>query len=183
MTDAVASQIETDDGRSFCFRHPDRETWIRCGRCDRPICTGCAMQGPVGMRCRDCGKPAFDALTSLRPAQVLLGSAIATGGGAVVAFIGVSIGFFGILIGYFGGRIIVDVIERAIGFKRGRVISAMVVGGILVGAAAGVGLGIWSVLGEFVGEDVGIADLLRPMAGQLLLTVGALLFGAVPRLR
>jgi len=58
----VTSLAETtgDDDRQFCYRHPDRETWIRCGRCDRPICTSCAMQGPVGSRCKQCGKLAFD---------------------------------------------------------------------------------------------------------------------------
>ncbi|MGW3865208.1 rhomboid family intramembrane serine protease, partial [Streptomyces sp. NPDC005047] len=26
-----------------CYRHPDRETGIRCTRCERPICTDCMI--------------------------------------------------------------------------------------------------------------------------------------------
>ena len=35
-----------------CYRHPDRETLIRCARCDRPICLQCQVRHPVGIRCK-----------------------------------------------------------------------------------------------------------------------------------
>jgi membrane associated rhomboid family serine protease len=34
-----------------CYRHPDRETYISCSVCDRPICTECMTPAPVGQRC------------------------------------------------------------------------------------------------------------------------------------
>lgn len=37
-----------------CYRHPDRETYIRCQRCDRPICTQCQTQAVVGVQCPEC---------------------------------------------------------------------------------------------------------------------------------
>lgn len=37
-----------------CPRHPDRITYIRCGRCDRPICPECMIQAPVGFHCPEC---------------------------------------------------------------------------------------------------------------------------------
>ena len=101
MTATSIAETPIDDDRLFCYRHPDRETWIRCGRCDRPICTSCAMQGPVGSRCRQCGKLAFDPLTSFTPTQVALGIGTAVGGGLIAGFIGARIGFFSLFIGYF----------------------------------------------------------------------------------
>jgi membrane associated rhomboid family serine protease len=37
-----------------CYRHPDRETGIRCTRCERPICTACMVSASVGFQCPEC---------------------------------------------------------------------------------------------------------------------------------
>ena len=37
-----------------CYRHPDRETGVRCTRCDRPICPDCMISASVGFHCPDC---------------------------------------------------------------------------------------------------------------------------------
>jgi membrane associated rhomboid family serine protease len=37
-----------------CYRHPDRETGIRCTRCNRPICPDCMVNASVGFQCREC---------------------------------------------------------------------------------------------------------------------------------
>jgi membrane associated rhomboid family serine protease len=36
-----------------CYRHPDRQTGLRCSRCDRPICGECVNPAPVGQLCPD----------------------------------------------------------------------------------------------------------------------------------
>jgi membrane associated rhomboid family serine protease len=38
---------------TYCYRHPDRQTGLRCSRCDRPICGECANPAPVGQLCPD----------------------------------------------------------------------------------------------------------------------------------
>ncbi len=130
-----------------CYRHPDRETWVRCGRCDQPICTRCAMQGPVGFRCRQCGRPARDPLTSLRASQLAIGFGISALGGLVIGLVGGRIGFFGLLLAWFAGGLIADSVIRFVGFKRGPRIMTVLVGGILVGAAL-----------AFVGEATAVAS-------------------------
>ena len=37
-----------------CYRHPDRETGVRCQRCERPICPACLVPAPVGVQCVEC---------------------------------------------------------------------------------------------------------------------------------
>ncbi len=164
-----------DDGRLFCYRHPDRETWVRCGRCDRPICPRCAMQGPVGFRCRDCGKPAFDPLTSFTPTQVIGGLAVALGAGILVALLAPRIGFFSIIISYFAGGLIVQGVTRVTGYKQGPAMQGVVFGGIVLGAL--VGFGDSGLLDARAGSMLVDAGL------WALVSAGAACAGAWTRLR
>jgi membrane associated rhomboid family serine protease len=44
----VTSQLAT------CYRHPGRETGVRCQRCEQPICPECMVPAPVGFQCVEC---------------------------------------------------------------------------------------------------------------------------------
>lgn len=37
-----------------CYRHPERQTYVRCTRCERYICGECMRSGPVGHQCVEC---------------------------------------------------------------------------------------------------------------------------------
>lgn len=39
---------------AVCVRHPDRQTSVRCSRCDRPACPECLREAAVGHQCVDC---------------------------------------------------------------------------------------------------------------------------------
>ncbi|WP_182112565.1 rhomboid family intramembrane serine protease [Actinotalea sp. JY-7876] len=41
-----------------CPRHPDRVSYVRCQRCERPVCAECQRPAAVGVHCVDCVREA-----------------------------------------------------------------------------------------------------------------------------
>src|SRR3954464_13500503 len=60
-----------------CYRHPDRETGVRCTRCERPICPECMIPASVGFQCPEC---VAEGRKSVRPAKTMYGGAVRRGG-------------------------------------------------------------------------------------------------------
>jgi hypothetical protein len=173
-----------DEAPLYCYRHPKSETWVRCGRCDQPICPKCAVQGPVGFRCRECGRPKNDPLTRVSPLQLLLAGGISLGGGAIIGYVGGSIGFFSVIIAFFGGGIIAEALARTIGYKRGPLILSVLFGGILAGVAVGSALEIATFMAG-VPEEAGltVGDWVISSLPWILLGAGAACAGAWSRIR
>lgn len=48
MSDPAATR------ENFCYRHPDRQSFVLCQRCGRTICGECQTPGAVGVICPEC---------------------------------------------------------------------------------------------------------------------------------
>jgi membrane associated rhomboid family serine protease len=63
-----------------CYRHPDRETYVRCTRCNRPICPDCMRSAAVGFQCPEC---VAEGARTQRSARTVFGGAVPTRGAVV----------------------------------------------------------------------------------------------------
>ncbi|HEX5542004.1 MAG TPA: rhomboid family intramembrane serine protease [Micromonospora sp.] len=45
---------ESPPAAPVCYRHTSRESWVRCTRCERPICPDCMNEASVGHQCPEC---------------------------------------------------------------------------------------------------------------------------------
>ena len=76
-----------------CYKHPDTETALRCGSCDRPICVKCVVQHPVGIRCTECGRPTRIPAFEVTPVYYAraVGAAIGIGIAGVIGLVLVTV--------------------------------------------------------------------------------------------
>lgn len=84
------------DRANFCYRHPDRQSYILCQRCGRTICPECQTQAPVGVICPECMREQRASAPRTKPA-VLTRVRSAAGRGAPVvtyALIGISVAVY-----------------------------------------------------------------------------------------
>ncbi len=87
----------------YCANHPKRETTLRCNRCEKPICTKCAIHTPTGYRCKECVNEQKKNFENAIWSDYLFGflaAAILSGiGSAIVAVI--SNWFYGLMVLFF----------------------------------------------------------------------------------
>ncbi len=115
-----------------CANHPQRETALRCNHCDKPICPKCAVQIPVGYRCRECirgHQKVFETSTTidLPVASViaLISVGLAT---AILDFLG----FWGLFVAPIVGSGIAELIRLGVKKRRSRQLTiTSIVGGTL----------------------------------------------------
>ncbi len=104
-----------------CAKH-DVETFLRCGKCDTPICPDCLVASPAGTRCRDCASPKSSPLFQVPVDRLSLGVIVGLTVGTLGGFVLASASGFGFLLlwaGLFYGGIVGEAVLRTVYRKRG----------------------------------------------------------------
>jgi len=122
-----------------CATHPNVETELACGRCDKPICPRCLVQTPVGARCRQCAGvrrlPTFE----VSPAYAARGLAASLVAGAVVGAVWAGllsqnvgvVGFFVFFVALGIGYAVGETVSWATNRKRGPTLQGIAVVGVV----------------------------------------------------
>lgn len=148
------------DTRTVCYIHPDRETYLRCNRCDRYICTACAVLTPTGYRCKNCVRgqqKVFDTAQWVDYPLAFGIAAILAFGGSIAASV---LGFFTIFVAPVFGVLIAEAVRWAVHKRRSPLLFKLTAGGALFGALP---LLLINLITLFVllGEGGGMAGLFR----------------------
>ncbi len=142
-----------------CYNHPNRETMLRCNRCNRPICTECAVLTPTGYRCKECVRGQLKVFDTAQWFDYPLAFIVA----AVLSFIGGRIssylGFFTIFIAPVAGVIVAEAVRWVIHRRRSRLLFQIATAGALVGALPILLIGLLPLL---MGNVAGLLSLLWP---------------------
>lgn len=138
MTDNIQNPI-TEDDMHYCTKHPDRDTELRCNRCNRYMCVDCAVRTSIGYTCKECVRGHEDKFfnsTELDYVIVAVVSVICGAiGGYLVALIG-GFWYFTLIASPAIGGMIGQLALSVTGRRRGRHSGMMSAGGVLAGGIA-----------------------------------------------
>ena len=156
----------TQSDTLYCYIHPNRATTLRCNRCDRPICTECAIRTPTGYRCPECVKQQqkkFDTAEWYDYVVAFVVAAIGSGiaSGLILVVSGFFYGLLVLFIAPAAGGVIGNLVLRFIKNRRSRPLFMTAAIGIVVGALpALLFISLPALLGLLAGGFRGVTGLL-----------------------
>ncbi|UOQ90974.1 rhomboid family intramembrane serine protease [Agromyces endophyticus] len=86
MSTEPAGGADAADRSNYCYRHPDRQSFVLCQRCGRTICPECMTQGAVGVICPECMREQRASAPRTKPAVLTRARSAAGRGAPVVTY-------------------------------------------------------------------------------------------------
>jgi hypothetical protein len=117
----------------YCANHPHTETMLRCNRCDKPICSKCAVQTPTGYRCRECVRGQQKVFETAQWQDIPLAFIASFGLSFLGSLIAGSMGFFVIFIAPIVGTILAEAARFVTHRRRSQRLAQVVAIGAIIG--------------------------------------------------
>lgn len=118
----------------YCVNHPQRETLLRCNRCNNPICFECAVLTPTGYRCKDCIRGQQKVFDTAVPVDFIWAALIAVILGFLGSYIPQVMRFFTIFIAPIVGMIITEAVRAAVHRRRSKALTYATSAAALIGS-------------------------------------------------
>jgi hypothetical protein len=117
----------------YCANHPDRETYLRCNRCDKPICSECAVLTPTGYRCKDCVRGQQRVFETAQSFDYVLAGGISLAISFLGSYVAPVMQFFTIFIAPIVGMIASEIVRRVVRRRRSRLLFQVAAGAAVLG--------------------------------------------------
>lgn len=152
-----SEQAGTGDGTPVCPRHPDRVSYVRCQRCQRPACGDCQRSAAVGMICVDCARDMERQQAASSPRNAM-GGAIARTATPIVSYAVIAL----CVVAFLGQTLAPRLVEQPLIFAPVRALAmpwTMLTSGFLHGGILHLGLNMYAmwIVGPYLERSIGHA--------------------------
>jgi hypothetical protein len=104
----------------YCANHPQTETLLRCNRCEKPICSRCAILTPTGYRCKECVRGQQQVFDTANWVDYPLALGVALVLSGIASWLCSFIGFLTILAAPTAGMIIAAAVRMVVRKRRSK---------------------------------------------------------------
>ena len=158
-----------DSEKLTCYKHPTRETLLRCNKCERPICTECAVLTPTGYRCKECVRGQQKVFNNAKAADYIISIVVGAGLAFIGSYIPSFLGFFTIFAAPFAGTLIGTAISKLTGSRRAKSLFNAATIAVVLGSLPLLIARLLPIFGGFMGGSFNLFGLL-PLIWQAVYT-------------
>ena len=121
----------------YCANHPGVETMLRCNRCNKPICSKCAVRTETGYRCQECIRGQQKSFENAKridyPLAFFTALILSYLGGLILP----RLGFFILLLAPVAGTVVAEAVRFVIRHRRANNLFLTAAAGALLGSLPG----------------------------------------------
>jgi len=146
----------TDNEILTCYKHPDRETYLRCNKCDRPICASCAVRTPTGYRCKECIRGQEKKFDNAQLSDYVIACVISAGIAYFGSYVARFLGFFTLLLAPLASMLIRESVLKLTRGRNSNVLNQVMLISAILGSLPLLLLDLYSI---FIYTRMGVASI------------------------
>ena len=118
----------------YCANHPQTDTMLRCNRCEKPICSKCAVLTDTGYRCKECVRGQQKVFETAEAIDYPIAFIIAVVLSYIGSLIAPKMHFFVIILAPISGTIVAEAVRFSVRKRRANNLFIIAAAGALIGS-------------------------------------------------
>ncbi len=121
----------------YCANHPQTETMLRCNRCEKLICSKCAVLTATGYRCKECVRGQQKTFETAEMIDYPIAFIVAAALSFIGSLIAPRLHFFVIILAPIAGTIVAEAVRFSVRKRRSKNLFLSAAAGALIGSLPG----------------------------------------------